>query len=130
MNLLVLGPFFVMLPWRVTSQHLPAVTLGLAVSLQACAALLTSSGLMRAIERLGLSGRSRTFFDVVTAPVAAVGRACEVVQPTTPTAAAPNAADSTARRETSPEPEVGIGGRLYSLNAIKQTSCHNADVML
>jgi len=42
MNLLVMGQFFVMLPWRVTSQHLPAVTLGLAVSAQADAALATS----------------------------------------------------------------------------------------
>jgi len=42
MNLLVLGPFFVMLPWRVTSQHLPTITLGLAVSIQAGAALILS----------------------------------------------------------------------------------------
>lgn len=42
MNLLVLGPFFVMLPWRVASQRLPAVTLGMAVSIQAGAALLAS----------------------------------------------------------------------------------------
>ena len=42
MNLLVLGPFFVILPWRVTSQHLPAIALGLAVSVQAGAALVMS----------------------------------------------------------------------------------------
>lgn len=41
-NLLVLGPFFVMLPWRVTSQHLPPIVLGLAVSVQAGAALVAS----------------------------------------------------------------------------------------
>lgn len=42
MNLLVLGPFFVVLPWRVTDQHLPAIVLGMAVSVQAGAALLGS----------------------------------------------------------------------------------------
>ena len=47
MNLLVMGQFFVMLPWRVTSQHLPAVTLGLAVSTQASAVLATSLALGR-----------------------------------------------------------------------------------
>lgn len=42
MNLLVLGPFFVILPWRVTDQHLPPIVLGLAVSIQAGAALVGS----------------------------------------------------------------------------------------
>jgi MFS family permease len=42
MNLLVLGPFFVILPWRVTAQHLPPIVLGLAVSMQAGAALAVS----------------------------------------------------------------------------------------
>jgi MFS family permease len=42
MNLLVLGPFFVILPWRVTDQHLPPIVLGLAVSTQAGAAFAAS----------------------------------------------------------------------------------------
>jgi MFS family permease len=42
MNLLVLGPFFVVLPWRVTSQHLSPIVLGLAVSVQAGTALVVS----------------------------------------------------------------------------------------
>lgn len=42
MNLLVLGPFFVMLPWRVTAQHLPPIVLGLAISVQAGTALVAS----------------------------------------------------------------------------------------
>lgn len=42
MNLLVLGPFFVILPWRVTAQHLSPIVLGLAVSVQAGAALAGS----------------------------------------------------------------------------------------
>lgn len=41
-NLLVLGPFFVILPWRVTHQHLPPLVLGLAVSMQAGTALVVS----------------------------------------------------------------------------------------
>ncbi len=48
MNLFVLGPFFVILPWRVTSAHLAPATLGLAVSVQAATALLASILVSRA----------------------------------------------------------------------------------
>ncbi len=68
-NLLVLGPFFVMLPWRVTDQRLPTITLGLAVSVQAASALLTSL----LISRHPSEQPGRTFIALSTAfPVALV----------------------------------------------------------